>query len=157
MAGRLFVVVSLTLACWSASVVGQENAQTRIPASLEECYRDQELFLRDNRLPHTPEMLIELIRKVEDSPDWRQDMRQLATSLVHRFRLDGIEREPNVAISEAIIPFSPSGFQFTKHRAILSRLLPGNAVQFPNDTLTATERVSKPKFSKVTHDTSGEF
>ncbi|XP_059608951.1 uncharacterized protein LOC132256511 [Phlebotomus argentipes] len=138
MVGRL-LLVSLCVILWSA-VQGQENAQTRISAALQECYRDQELFMRDNRLPHTPEMLIELIRKVEDSENWNQDMRQLSLSIVHRFRQDGIERAPGVDVSEAVLPFSPMGFQFTKHRILLTRLLPGNAQQFPNDTLTATER-----------------
>uniref|UniRef100_A0A1L8D9M0 Uncharacterized protein n=1 Tax=Nyssomyia neivai TaxID=330878 RepID=A0A1L8D9M0_9DIPT len=138
MTGRLVLLVCLTV--FIGCVWGQDNAQTRISPALEECYRDSEVFNRENRLPHTPEMLIELIRKVEDSPDWRQDMRQLALSLVHRFRQDGIELAPGVAVSDSVLPFSPNGFQFFKHRIILQRLIPGNAVQFPNDTLTITER-----------------
>uniref|UniRef100_A0A7G3AXU3 Uncharacterized protein n=1 Tax=Lutzomyia longipalpis TaxID=7200 RepID=A0A7G3AXU3_LUTLO len=140
MVGRLILLVSLTALLRCGDVHAQENAQTRISAALEECYRDPEVFNRENRLPHTPEMLIELIRKVEDSPDWRQDIRQLALSLVHRFRQDGIELAPGVAVTDSVLPFSPSGFQFTKHRIILQRLIPGNAVQFPNETLTVTER-----------------
>ena len=39
---------------------GQENAQTRIPNSLVECYQDNLIFERDNRLPMTTNMLIEV-------------------------------------------------------------------------------------------------
>ena len=83
----------------------------------------------------------QLIRKVEDSPDYTGDIRQLSMQLVHRFRQDGIERAANVPSSPTIIPFSPSGFQFSKHRLVLSRLLQGNAISFPNATLTTQERV----------------
>lgn len=117
----------------------QENAQTRIPQSLIACYADPELRERDNRLPSNINMLIELIRKVEDTPSVNLDMRQMALALIHRFRLDGIERAPG-AINPNVTPFSPSGFQFWKHRVILSRLLPGNAVNFPNGTLTQSEQ-----------------
>lgn len=87
-------------------------------------------------------MLIEIIRKVEDTPGINLDMRQMALALTHRFRLDGIERAPG-AINPGVTPFSPSGFQFSKHRLILSRLLPGNAINFPNGTLTIQEQVSE--------------
>jgi hypothetical protein len=83
--------------------------------------------------------LIELIRKIEDSGT-QQDMRQLAISLVHRFRLDGIERDHRVLNTPGVLPFSPIGHQFFKHRLLLSRLIPGNAINFPNNTLTALER-----------------
>lgn len=137
----LFIISSLWLDCSA-----QENTQTRIPNSLAECYESPDIVNRDNRLPLTMNTLIELIRKVEDSPGFMQDIRQLATSLVHRFRLDGIEKAPGIYQSRAVLPFSPSAFQFSKHRLLLSRLVPGNAVQFPNDTLTSLERVSGAKF-----------
>lgn len=119
----------------------QENAQTRIPLSLAECYEDPFILNRDNRLPLTVNTLIELIRKVEDTPGFNQDIRQMASSLLQRFRLDGIERAPGIPQSSVVLPYSPSGFQFSKHRLLLSRLIPGNAVNFPNDTLTSVERV----------------
>lgn len=121
---------------------GQENTQTRIPSSLAECYTNPEITNRDNRLPMNINMLIELIRKIEDAPGFSQDIRTLSTSLVHRFRLDGIERAPGIFTSSAVLPYSPSAFQFSKHRLLLSRLVPGNAMNFPNNTLTALERVS---------------
>lgn len=136
----VLLAVLLTGCC----VSGQENAQTRIANSLVECYQDNLVFERDNRLPMTINMMIEIIRKVEDSNEFRGDIRQLAVQMVHRFRQDGIERAPGVFTSPTIIPFSPSGFQFSKHRIILSRLLQGNAIAFPNATLTTQERVRYP-------------
>lgn len=131
------VVVSILIStCWA-----QENAQTRIPLSLAECYEDPYLLNRDNRLPLTLNTLIELIRKVEDTPGFNQDIRQMAAGLLQRFRLDGIEQAPGVLQSSAVLPYSPSGFQFSKHRLLLSRLIPGNALNFPNETLTPIERV----------------
>lgn len=104
--------------------------------------QNPEIRERDNRLPSNINMLIEIIRKVEDTPGINLDMRQMALALTHRFRLDGIERAPG-AINPGVTPFSPSGFQFSKHRLILSRLLPGNAINFPNGTLTTFEQVNK--------------
>lgn len=122
--------------------IAQENIQTRIPNSLAECYNDPAIFDRDNRLPSNVNLLIELIRKVEDQPGFNQDLRTFTASLVHRFRMDGIERAPGV-FQPSVLPFSPSGFQFSKHRLLLSRLLPGaNNNAFPNASLTLSERVS---------------
>lgn len=138
---------SLVIVIWTLIVHlhvcnGQENVQTRIPSSLTECYMNTDILQRDNRLPLNINMLIELIRKVEDTPGYNQDIRTLSTSLVHRFRLDGIERAPGVFASRAVLPYSPSAYQFFKHKLLLSRLVPGTAVQFPNNTLTSFERVS---------------
>lgn len=119
----------------------QENAQTRIPASLAECYENPAIYERDNRLPSNINTLIELIRKIEDTAGYTQDLRQVATSILHRFRLDGIERATGT-FQQTVLPFSPSGYQFSKHRLLLSRLIPGNAFSFPNNTLNAVERVS---------------
>uniref|UniRef100_A0A182MR66 Uncharacterized protein n=1 Tax=Anopheles culicifacies TaxID=139723 RepID=A0A182MR66_9DIPT len=122
------------------SVDAQENVLTRVAPSLLECYQNAHIFERDNRLPMTMNMLIELIRKVEDTPGFQQDIRQLAISILHRFRQDGIVRAPGVTNISGVIPFSPTEFQFTKHRVLFSRLFPGNAVNFPNTTLSIDER-----------------
>lgn len=138
-----FLCVLIVLCTLWVTSNGQENTQTRIPSSLAECYTNPEILNRDGRLPMNINMLIELIRKVEDSQGFTQDIRTLSTSLVHRFRLDGIERAPGVFTSNTVLPFSPSSFQFSKHRLLLSRLVPGNAITFPNVTLTSLERVNK--------------
>lgn len=63
----------------------QENVQTRIPESLLECYQDPILLQRDYRLPMTMNMLIDLIRKVENDPSgMNMDMRTLVSTLLHR-------------------------------------------------------------------------
>lgn len=134
-------VLILIIGIVISDVLAQENAQTRIPVSLAECYENPAIYERDNRLPATISTLIELIRKIEDSPGYTQDLRQVAISILHRFRLDGIERAPGV-FQQSVLPFSPSGYQFSKHRLLLSRLIPGNAFNFPNNTLTTIERVS---------------
>lgn len=132
---------------------GQENVQTRVAPSLLECYQNPDLFERDNRLPMTMNMLIELIRKVEDAPEFNQDMRQLSVALLHRFRQDGIVRAPGVQNIAGVLPFSPIQFHFTKHRILFSRLLPGNAQSFPNATLTPMERCSLHFMLSSTIDT----
>lgn len=71
----------------------QDNAQLTISRALRRCYQDRNIFERDNRLPMTPQMLIELIRKVEDHPSFTLDMRQLATSMLFAFKQDGIRRK----------------------------------------------------------------
>lgn len=42
-----------------------------------------------------------------------------------------------------ILPFSVSGFNHHKNRVFLTRLIQGNANQFPNGTLTVIEEVWK--------------
>lgn len=67
-------------------------------------HQNRDIFERDNRLPSNINMLIELIRKVEETPGINLDMRQMALALTHRFRLDGIERAPG-AINPGVTPF----------------------------------------------------
>lgn len=69
------------------------NAQPRVAPHLQECYRRAAIFERDNRLPMTPNMLIEILRKVEDSPGFTLNLQQFSTSLLHRYKQDGIIRE----------------------------------------------------------------
>lgn len=69
------------------------NSQPRVAPALQECYRRRDIFERDNRLPMTPNMLIELIRRVEDSPGFTLNIQQFTTSLLHRFKQDGIVRK----------------------------------------------------------------
>lgn len=70
--------------------LAQDNAQPRIAPALRRCYENRDIFERDNRLPMNPNMLVELIRKVEDTPGFTLNMRQLATSIIFRFKQDGI-------------------------------------------------------------------
>ncbi|CAO1322852.1 unnamed protein product [Diamesa hyperborea] len=124
-----------------STCIAQENAQPRVAPGVVECYRRADLFERDNRLPMTPSMLIELIRKVEDAPGSNQGIRQIATGLLHRFRQDGIIPARGININQNdILRFSTNGFNFPKHRVLLSRLIQGNANQFPISNLTIQEQ-----------------
>lgn len=86
-------IVTYLLLLFVSACLAQDNAQPRVAPLLQECYRQREIFERDSRLPMTPHMLIELIRKIEDSPGFNLDIRQLTIALVHRFRQDGIIRK----------------------------------------------------------------
>lgn len=88
----------------------------------------------------TLDVLISLIEKVENTENYNNDIRQVSIQLIQRFRQDGIERAYNVNAGPSVIPYSPIGFQFSKFRILLSRLIPGNAFTFPNSTLTRQER-----------------
>lgn len=41
----------------------------------------------------TPNILIEILRKIEDSADYTLNLQQFVSSLVHRFKQDGIVRK----------------------------------------------------------------
>ncbi|EDV98459.1 GH23130 [Drosophila grimshawi] len=140
----------------SGSVLAQENAQLQIPPSLIECYNSSYFMNRDNRLPANMDTLISLIEKVEQSyaaTGYQVDIRTVSVALLHRFRQDGIKRAPGVNAVQGVIPYSPTGFQFPKLRILLSRLLPGNANNFPNSSLTSTERCSIHFMLSSTFDT----
>ncbi|XP_055372572.1 uncharacterized protein LOC129606331 [Condylostylus longicornis] len=123
-----------------SSSKAQENAERKIAPGLIECYLDPYLSIKDNLLPHTIETLIELIRKVENAPGSTESISQLSVSLLHRFRQDGIVQQKDVSASSVVLPYSASEYQWGKHHLILKKLLPGNAVNFPNVTLSAVER-----------------
>ncbi|XP_054740559.1 uncharacterized protein LOC129246063 [Anastrepha obliqua] len=137
------LLLSVALLCGSIGhTQAQENTMLQIPPSLVECYNTSYFMNRDNRLPATIDTLISLIEKVENTQSYTYTMRTLAVALLQRFRQDGIQRTYGVAETPGVIPYSPSGFQFPKCRILLSRLIPGNAMTFPNQTLTREERCS---------------
>lgn len=90
MLSKSITIIFFVYASLSAA---QENAQPRIAPALRRCYENRQIFERDNRLPMNPNMLVELIRKVEDSPGFTLDMRQLSSSILFRFKQDGIIRK----------------------------------------------------------------
>ncbi|GJQ65752.1 hypothetical protein Trydic_g11936 [Trypoxylus dichotomus] len=119
----------------------QQNAGRSVAPALQECYNNSELNQRDRRLPTSINVLIDLIRKAEDGRT-AQDARQMAIELIHRFRQDGILRTPNVVNSQLFLPYSPRGFQAERNIIQLIHLIPGTAINFPNETLNALERCS---------------
>lgn len=61
-------------------------------------------------------------------------------ALIHSFRQDGIAPNPAIPDQDGISPYSPSGHQFVRFAETL-RLIPGNALMFPNNSITDVERV----------------
>lgn len=49
---------------------------------------------------------------------------------------------PEVRPQAGIMPYAPLGKQFYRHAQTL-RIVPGNAFNFPNDSISALERVSQ--------------
>lgn len=65
----------------------------------------------------------------------------LAFPRLRRFRQDGVRRDPRTLASDGVIPFTPSGPEFFRHQILLMKLIPGNAYNFPNNSLTMAEQV----------------
>lgn len=78
----------------------------QIHGHLTPCYRSGEA---EPWMGSSMQLLIELIRKAEDANPTALDIRRLAVNLMHRLRIDGIERTPNARESETVVPFSISG------------------------------------------------
>lgn len=117
-----------------------DKVRASIPDSLLECYKYPMHFNKDNLMPMTMTTLISLIRKIEDYQSYSMDMRTLSSALLHRFRLDGIERNPNVMQTDYVIPYTPSGKEFFKYKLIMDTLIPGSSYLFPNERFTPIER-----------------
>lgn len=60
-----------------------ENTQTSVSKSLVECYNDVNYYDKDNKLPMNMDMLLSIIRKIEDS-GYPMDLMQLSASILHR-------------------------------------------------------------------------
>lgn len=76
---------------WLALLVGllvsgahsQLTAQSSVAPELRECYTDTLLQNRNNLPPATINVLIDIIRHVEDSPNVNMGLREIAVSLLH--------------------------------------------------------------------------
>ncbi|XP_017878386.1 uncharacterized protein LOC108623985 [Ceratina calcarata] len=119
-------------------VYAQENADQILSPSLQECYKDKYLVQRDNRLPHTLNTFLSILRKIENVDGLNMDLRMLSVALLHRFRQDGIKRFA-VREQDGITPYAPDRPEFYRHRITL-KYIPGNAITFPNNSITAVER-----------------
>lgn len=89
---------------------------TSIHDWLVQCYRGNET---QPIFPNTIQLLIELIRKVEDANPGTADIRTVSAALLHQLRLDGIERVPGVPESQNVTPFGPNGMMKPKFQLIL--------------------------------------
>ncbi|XP_075971845.1 uncharacterized protein LOC142973741 [Anticarsia gemmatalis] len=116
----------------------QQTAQTRVASELSECYSDTTLVNRNNLPPVTIQVLIDIIRKIEDNPNVNMDLRQLSAVLLHTYRQDGIEfHQPESTVSSSVLPFAPTFHSFHRHRLLLTRLIPSNLATLSNDTLSS--------------------
>ncbi|XP_026732255.1 uncharacterized protein LOC113497022 [Trichoplusia ni] len=131
--------LSLFLVAIVGSVHAQQTAQTRVADELSECYRDPNLLNRNNLPPVTIQVLIDIIRKIEDNPNVNMDLRQLSAVLLHTYRQDGIEfHQPENSMSSSnVLPFAPTFHSFHRHRLLLTRLIPNNLQVLGNDTVSS--------------------
>ncbi|XP_071872953.1 uncharacterized protein [Bombus fervidus] len=121
------------------TVRAQENAARNLSPSLRECYDNKYLLEKDNRLPHTLNTFIAILRKIENTEGLNMDLRSLSVALLHRFRQDGIAPNPDIPNQDGISPFAPIAHQFHRFAQTL-RLIPGDALTFPNNSITDVER-----------------
>ncbi|XP_065347967.1 uncharacterized protein LOC135944740 [Cloeon dipterum] len=135
---RLVLAISVVLLIGCQYATAQSRA-SRLPQV--ECYENRTLYERSLRIPATMSSFIALIDKIERLPGINMDLRVLTSTLFHRFRTDGIERDPLIPQPvDGVVPFMPSGFQNAKHRLLIEKLIPGSALNFPNSSLTNEER-----------------
>ncbi|XP_047106906.1 uncharacterized protein LOC124776109 [Schistocerca piceifrons] len=117
---------------WAGLVLGRV-----ISDELLECYRD----LGANPVPLSTASLVTLVRKVERMENAATlDLRTLSYTLLHRFRADGLERDPDAVFSEFVVPVRQSGRQALKWDILAEQLLPGNSLLFPEESLTHHEK-----------------
>lgn len=113
------------------------NCQTKIPKYLKECYTN-ETFSK-TKLPMNLQVLIDIIRKAEKYSQMSIDLRTMTSSLLHRFKFDGIEYNKNIKLNNGVLPFGDTGMERIKNQ-ITEELVPGNANAFPSNALSLFER-----------------
>ncbi|KAL0102783.1 hypothetical protein PUN28_018225 [Cardiocondyla obscurior] len=119
----------------------KEDALYRsISSPLKECYENKYLLEKDNRLPHTLNTFIALLRKIEDVSNMTLDLRTLTVGILHRFRQDGIEKNPAVVEQDGVLPYRKSGQ--SQKNVVINRFIPDRLI--PNhdsyNMLTDVER-----------------
>ncbi|XP_054267632.1 uncharacterized protein LOC128989676 [Macrosteles quadrilineatus] len=118
----------------------QSGLQAVIPDSLVDCYRNSTLLTRENLPPMTLNTLLAIIRKLETLPGTFLDMRTLSTQIMTSYRLDGIERNPDIAPSPYVVPYGPSGNQFYRYKILMDGLIPSSGNTFPDTALRTEEK-----------------
>ncbi|KAF4529723.1 hypothetical protein B566_EDAN015352 [Ephemera danica] len=148
---NLCLLVSLLVTVLCATTLAQ-SSKAGLENSLHECYGNITLYDRSIRIPASSIALSAMMDRIERIPNLNMDMRMLSATLVHRFRVDGVERAPTIQNSPGVIPFTTSGFQNGRYRLLVEQLLPGSAVNFPNASLTAEERCAMHFWMSTTVD-----
>lgn len=55
--------------------------------------------------------------------------------------MDGIEKNPDVAATQYVTPYGPSGSEFYKYKILMDSLIPSSGSTFPDTALTSREKV----------------
>ncbi|XP_044580110.1 uncharacterized protein LOC123262112 [Cotesia glomerata] len=134
---KLFVSL-ISMGIIATIIVSGVKSEKKIPKYLEECYTNE--TLSGARLPMTLNVLIDIFRKIELHVQNSVDLRLLVTSMLHRFKFDGIEQhQVKISLIEGILPFSGTGSQRVKNE-IINEFIPGNPDFFPVQSLSLVER-----------------
>ncbi|XP_076648482.1 uncharacterized protein LOC143356564 isoform X2 [Halictus rubicundus] len=114
-------------------------SQITIPEQLKECYTANVAF--NSSHPLNLRVLIDIIQKLEKQSYRTMNMRELSSSLLHRFKFDGVEYQKNIQVTDGVLPFRATGPQRVKQR-LIEELIPGNAEDgiLPDDMLLSVER-----------------
>jgi hypothetical protein len=124
---------------FALGVSAQENTYRNVASTLRECYENRYLLEKDNRLPHTLNTLIAIIRKIEDIEDLKNmDLRSLSVGIMHRFRQDGIEKNPTVVEQSGVLPYRAAA-QAQKYLQIV-RFIPEKINPLSYNIITDIER-----------------
>ncbi|CAH0724807.1 unnamed protein product, partial [Brenthis ino] len=136
---KMFWVIIMSVIA-STNVYAQLTAQSSVAPELRECYTDPLLINRNNLPPMTMPVLIDIIQKIEDNPNINMDLRQLALSLLHTYRQDGIEfHQPDISvgISTSVLPYAPTFHSFHRNKLLLTRIITNNLQVLGNDTVNS--------------------
>ncbi|XP_050446645.1 uncharacterized protein LOC126849116 [Cataglyphis hispanica] len=118
-----------------------QDAYRNVASTLRECYENKYLLEKDNRLPHTLNTLIAILEKIENTKNLNMDLQSLTVGIMHRFRQDGIEKNPTVLQKSGVLPYS-AGRQAKKYLQIL-RFIPEKTISpyvLPYDIINDIER-----------------
>ncbi|KAL6254281.1 hypothetical protein P5V15_014896 [Pogonomyrmex californicus] len=122
---------------FTLGILAQENIYRNVAPTLRECYENKYLLQKDNRLPHTLNTLIAIIQKIE-TIEYEMNLQSLTVGIMHRFRQDGIEKNPTVQEQSGVLPYR-AGNQAQKYLQIL-RFISEEANTFDYDIITNIER-----------------
>ncbi|XP_011864273.1 PREDICTED: uncharacterized protein LOC105560092 [Vollenhovia emeryi] len=124
---------------FTLGVFAQETIYRSVSSSLKECYESKYLLEKDNRLPHTLNTLITILQKIEKTEtQLNMELGALTIGIMHRFRQDGIVKNPHVIEQSGVLPYRAAG-QAQKY-VVIARFIPEERGHLPYNILTDIER-----------------
>ncbi|KAK2727224.1 uncharacterized protein LOC136033098 isoform X2 [Artemia franciscana] len=134
----MFYLKTVLVFFWALFNVSVGMSVRRVPDNINVCYDYPALAAQQFQHPNSIHSMLSIIRKLEVHPTvttW--DAARLASSLLRRFRYDGIEdSESQSAYTTPIQKNLPE----TDKYSLIWSLLPGTAADFPEDALTPDEK-----------------